>query len=180
MAALHRARKVRVYLFRAIGNHEFWGVVAAVTDYELFWAIDRLTNPYRVELTPVASGFAHAAQTGAGVSASEFAISACDLPGAPMWFTPKWGEDKMRTLSAARAARAPATPDYTSGTCAALAAETRTFLPTKEAAAHLGRRAQTLRQWAMAGGKGPISPVRVGGRLAWAVSDIKRLLGAPA
>lgn len=80
----------------------------------------------------------------------------------------------------ARAPRAPATPDYTSGTCAALAAETRTFLPTKEAAAHLGRRAQTLRYWAMAGGKGPISPVRVGGRLAWAVSDIKRLLGAPA
>ena len=76
MAALHRARKVRVYLFRAIGNREFWGVVAAVTDYELFWAIDRLTNPYRVELTPAASGFAHAAQTGAGASASEFAISA--------------------------------------------------------------------------------------------------------
>lgn len=54
--------------------------------------------------------------------------------------------------------------------------ETRSAIPTIEAARHLGRAAQTLRLWA-AYETGPIRPLRVHGRLAWPVNDLKRLLG---
>lgn len=59
----------------------------------------------------------------------------------------------------------------------ALALETRAALSTKEAAFHLNRQPQTLRLWAMRDGTGPIRPVRVNGRLAWPVAEIKRVLG---
>ncbi len=55
--------------------------------------------------------------------------------------------------------------------------ETRSALPTAEAAGHLSRAQQTLRLWAMKTGSGPIAPIRVHGRLAWKVSDLKSLLG---
>ncbi len=54
--------------------------------------------------------------------------------------------------------------------------ETRSAIPTIEAAGHLSRAAQTLRLWACHE-NGPIRPIRVNGRLAWRVSDIRRLLG---
>lgn len=57
--------------------------------------------------------------------------------------------------------------------------ETRTALPTAEAARHLNRAQQTLRCWAMRE-DGPIRPRRINGRLAWPVADIKRLLGMEA
>lgn len=57
-----------------------------------------------------------------------------------------------------------------------LANETRAVLPTDEAARHLNRAAQTLRIWACTE-SGPIRPVRVNGRLAWPVADIRRVLG---
>lgn len=57
----------------------------------------------------------------------------------------------------------------------ALELEQRSTLPTKEAAAHLNRAPQTLRIWAMRE-SGPIRPVRVNGRLAWSVNDIKCVL----
>lgn len=57
-----------------------------------------------------------------------------------------------------------------------LAQETRATLPTPEAAFHLNRAQQTLRLWSMRG-DGPIRPLRVAGRLAWPVADLKRLLG---
>lgn len=57
-----------------------------------------------------------------------------------------------------------------------LAQELRAALPTSEAAFHLNRAEQTLRLWACRE-NGPIRPVRVHGRLAWRVSDIRRLLG---
>jgi len=53
--------------------------------------------------------------------------------------------------------------------------ETRTALPTPEAARHLNRAQQTLRLWAMRE-NGPIRPIRVHGRLAWPVADLRRLL----
>lgn len=53
--------------------------------------------------------------------------------------------------------------------------ETRAALPTPEAAFHLNRAQQTLRLWAMRE-NGPIRPIRVHGRLAWPVADIRRLL----
>lgn len=57
-----------------------------------------------------------------------------------------------------------------------LAQETRAALPTPEAAFHLNRAEQTLRLWAMRG-DGAVKPLRVGGRLAWPVADIKALMG---
>jgi hypothetical protein len=57
-----------------------------------------------------------------------------------------------------------------------LATETRATLPTPEAAYHLNRAQQTLRLWAMRQ-DGPVRPLRINGRLAWKVCDLKRLLG---
>ena len=53
--------------------------------------------------------------------------------------------------------------------------ETRTALPTNEAAFHLNRAQQTMRLWAMRGG--PLRPIRINGRLAWPVAEIKALMG---
>ncbi len=55
--------------------------------------------------------------------------------------------------------------------------EARSALPTSEAAFHLNRAQHTLRLWACLE-NGPLRPIRVNGRLAWPVSEIKRLLGA--
>mgnify|MGYP003591786027 FL=1 len=60
-----------------------------------------------------------------------------------------------------------------------LETEARAALPTREAAAHLNRAQQTLRLWACRE-DGPIRPLRVQGRLAWRVSELKKLLGVPA
>jgi len=54
--------------------------------------------------------------------------------------------------------------------------EIRIALPTIEAAYQLNRAEQTLRLWACYE-NGPIRPVRVNGRLAWPVAEIRRLLG---
>jgi len=47
-------------------------------------------------------------------------------------------------------------------------------LPTHAAAESINRKPQTLRKWACHGG--PIKPVRIHGRLAWLVSDLRDLL----
>lgn len=57
-----------------------------------------------------------------------------------------------------------------------LAQEIRANLPTAEAAFHLDRAQQTLRLWAMRE-DGPVRPLRINGRLAWPVADLKRVLG---
>ena len=57
-----------------------------------------------------------------------------------------------------------------------LAQEARHALPTREAARHLNRAQQTLRLWACQE-NGPVRPIRINGRLAWPVADIRRLLG---
>jgi hypothetical protein len=57
-----------------------------------------------------------------------------------------------------------------------LAAELRATLPTPEAAFHLNRAQQTLRLWAMRE-DGPIRPIRIHGRLAWPVAELRRMLG---
>ena len=57
----------------------------------------------------------------------------------------------------------------------ALVASGRDTLPTDEAASAINRRPQTLRKWA-ALDCGPIRPVRINGRLAWRVSDLRALL----
>ena len=56
--------------------------------------------------------------------------------------------------------------------------ETRANLPTHEAAFHLNRAQQTLRLWAMRE-NGPLRPIRIHGRLAWPVAELRRILQAP-
>lgn len=56
-----------------------------------------------------------------------------------------------------------------------LVTEVRTMLTTEAAAFHLNRAPQTLRVWACYE-NGPLRPVRINGRLAWLVADIKALL----
>ena len=46
------------------------------------------------------------------------------------------------------------------------------------AAHYLNRRPQTLRGWACHE-DGPLRPIRINGRLAWPVSELRRLLGVP-
>ena len=53
---------------------------------------------------------------------------------------------------------------------------TRPTVPTGQAAYYLNRRSQTLRGWACLE-NGPIRPIRINGRLAWPVADLKRVLG---
>ena len=50
------------------------------------------------------------------------------------------------------------------------------FVGTAQAAHYLDRKEGTLRIWACKS-RGPISPRSVGGRLAWPVAEIRRLLG---
>jgi len=57
-----------------------------------------------------------------------------------------------------------------------LSAETRAALPTSEAARHLSRSQQTLRLWACKE-NGPLRPIRIHGRLAWPVAELRRVLG---
>lgn len=53
---------------------------------------------------------------------------------------------------------------------------TKPNLTTAELAHYLNRRPQTLRQWACLE-NGPIRPVHIHGRLAWPVSELRRVLG---
>lgn len=53
---------------------------------------------------------------------------------------------------------------------------TRPTVPTEQAAYYLNRRPQTLRGHACME-IGPIRPLRINGRLAWPVADIKRCFG---
>lgn len=57
--------------------------------------------------------------------------------------------------------------------------ENRTHVTTSVMCRHLGRKEQTARIWAMRE-NGPLRPIRVNGRLAWPVAEIRRLLGVPA
>jgi len=54
--------------------------------------------------------------------------------------------------------------------------EARANLPTNEAAFHLNRAEQTLRLWAC-DESGPLRPIRINGRLAWPVAELRRVLG---
>lgn len=54
---------------------------------------------------------------------------------------------------------------------------TRPTVPTEQAGYYLNRKPQTMRTWAMRDGTGPIRPLRINGRLAWPVAELKRVLG---
>ena len=53
---------------------------------------------------------------------------------------------------------------------------TRPTVETAAAAFYLNRREQTLRGWAC-NEDGPIRPLRINGRLAWPVAEMRRVLG---
>jgi hypothetical protein len=53
---------------------------------------------------------------------------------------------------------------------------TRPTVDTGAAAYYLNRRPQTMRGWACTE-QGPLRPLRINGRLAWPVAEIKRVLG---
>jgi hypothetical protein len=78
--------------------------------------------------------------------------------------------------SSAPAPNAPAMVPSLTQTFLALELETRFALDTAHAAFHCNRRPQTLRSWACLE-NGPIRPIRVNGRLAWPVNEIRRMLG---
>lgn len=52
---------------------------------------------------------------------------------------------------------------------------TRPTVPTDQAAYYLNRRPQTLRSWASLE-NGPIIPIRINGRLAWSVLQMRAIL----
>jgi hypothetical protein len=56
---------------------------------------------------------------------------------------------------------------------------TRPTVPTDAAAHYLNRKPQTLRAWACLE-NGALRPVRINGRLAWSVLEIKKLLSGGA
>jgi hypothetical protein len=56
---------------------------------------------------------------------------------------------------------------------------TRPTVDTAAAAYYLNRQPQTLRCWAVYQ-DGAINPIRISGRLAWPVSELKRVLGVTA
>ena len=56
---------------------------------------------------------------------------------------------------------------------------TKPNVDTAAAAYYITRRPQTLRGWACLE-NGPIRPLRIHGRLAWPVSELRRVLGVAA
>ena len=52
----------------------------------------------------------------------------------------------------------------------------RPSVDTAAAAHYLNRRPQTLRGWACME-NGPLRPIRINGRLAWNVAELRRVLG---
>ena len=66
--------------------------------------------------------------------------------------------------------------ERTGGGLVALASETRAAVDTATAAYHLNRQPQTLRAWACLE-NGPLRPIRINGRLAWPVAELRRVLG---
>jgi hypothetical protein len=53
---------------------------------------------------------------------------------------------------------------------------TRHTVPTNQAAYYLNRRPQTMRTWSSLQ-NGPLRAIRVHGRLAWKIEDIRTVLG---
>ena len=85
--------------------------------------------------------------------------------------TPRGAGDcfMLSTTEASRGANTPAT-------CPPLETVTRPTVGTADAAFYTNRRPQTLRGWAC-NEDGPLRPIRINGRLAWHVAELRRVLG---
>lgn len=66
--------------------------------------------------------------------------------------------------------------DTTAAPFPPLELENRPTVSTDQAAYYLTRQQQTLRGWACRE-DGPLRPLRINGRLAWPVAELKKLLG---
>ena len=87
-------------------------------------------------------------------------------------------ETRQSQVQASASAVPPVEPQgLPNGKFPPLSQETRTHVTTEHAAWLLGRACQTLRVWACYESKAPLRPIRVAGRLAWPVVEIKRALG---
>lgn len=73
-------------------------------------------------------------------------------------------------IQAMREAHAPQQP------FPSLESVTRPAVETAAAAYYLNRRPQTMRGWACLE-NGPLRPIRINGRLAWPVAELRRVLG---
>ena len=71
------------------------------------------------------------------------------------------------------------TPAFKQLTITPLYSVTNPTVSTNDAAYYLNRKSQTLRAWACCE-NAPIRPIRINGRLAWKVADIRRLLNGAA
>ena len=76
-------------------------------------------------------------------------------------------------LSGATGSNGP--PDQWSKGFQPLEQVTRPTVPTNQAAYYVNRRPQSLRAWASLE-NGPIRPIRINGRLAWPIDQIKMLM----
>lgn len=75
--------------------------------------------------------------------------------------------------------REATTPQQFAAPFPPLALVNKPNLTTAETAYYLNRREQTLRGWACKE-DGPLRPMRISGRLAWPVSELRRVLGVTA
>jgi len=82
--------------------------------------------------------------------------------------------DEVARLRGQLARQIVASPTVSCLSYPSLTSEIREHVDTACAAYHLGRKVQTLRAWACYE-NGPIRPVRIHGRLAWAVADLRGL-----
>lgn len=80
------------------------------------------------------------------------------------------------TLHSVQARRAATEPQQITPQWPPLEHVTSPSVPTAQAAYYLNRRPQTMRGWACCE-DGPLRPIRLNGRLAWRVNDIRSLLG---
>jgi len=85
----------------------------------------------------------------------------------------------QETAAARNQATSRKRPDVPSKQFVPLHAVDNPTVDTLAAAYYLNRKPQTLRDWS-ARDDGPLRPIRVFGRLAWPVAEIRRLLGVPA
>jgi hypothetical protein len=84
-------------------------------------------------------------------------------------------EAEVRAFSPARALPVAQYMPLGPQSSSAIDADNRTHVDTSTAARWLNRHPQTLRKWACYE-DGPLRPIRVNSRLAWAVADIRRVL----
>ena len=94
----------------------------------------------------------------------------------PRGYSPRYGVFKIRSIPSLCCWVLKANMQTTTQLFPSLESVTRPTVDTASAAYYLNRRPQTMRGWACLE-NGPLRPVRINGRLAWPVSELRRVLG---